>query len=101
MNMRYFWTIDKQNDGTLNKQYHPSKENIGNCVTKYHPPSTHQKSRPLYIYMPNSPIYLQSSLQPHVMQGYVNTSISNPNPGLDPSTNPRHSANPRISINMI
>ena len=89
-------TIDKQNDGMLNVQYHTGKENSGDYVTKYHPQSHHQKSYSMYISIINFLTYLQYSLQPHVMQEYV----YNLNFSLNSSSNPRPIFNPQVSINI-
>ena len=71
INMRYFWTIQKQNDKTIDISWHPGKENLGDYVTKHHPPNHHQHVRPTYLHMKNSPRFLQRSLPPHVLRGCV------------------------------
>ena len=68
MNMRYFWTVEKQRDKTIDVSWHPGKENLGNYVTKHHSGKIHKEIRPTYLHMANSPKYLQRSLPPSVLR---------------------------------
>ena len=72
--MRYFWTISKQDDITIHFSWQPGQGNIDDYSPKYHSPTNHQNLRPTYIYMPNSPRYMQHSVTPHLMQGCAKTS---------------------------
>lgn len=67
MNMRYFWTIGAQDDKTIDVSWHPGRKNLGDYVTKHHPPKHHQHVRPTYLHMHNSPKFLQRSLPPHLL----------------------------------
>ena len=67
--MRYFWTISKQKDKTVDISWQPGKENLGDYVTKHHPPTIHQHVRPLYQHMHTSPRYLQRYAAPHLLRG--------------------------------
>ena len=69
MNMRYFWSIAKQRDKTIDVSWQPGKENLGDYVTKHHPPNIHQHVRPLYQHMQTSPRYLQRYAAPHLLRG--------------------------------
>jgi len=73
MNMRYFWTISKQKDKTIDVQWHPGKENLGEYASKHHPLNIHQNVRPTYIHIHNSPRYLQRSVAPHLLRGCAET----------------------------
>ena len=42
MNMRYFWTISKQYDKTIDVSWHPGKENLADYSSKHHSPTIHQ-----------------------------------------------------------
>ena len=42
MNMRYFWTISKQDDKTIDVSWHPERENIGDYASKHHSPTIRQ-----------------------------------------------------------
>ena len=74
MNMRYFWTLQKQKDKTINVSWHPGKENLGDYVTKHHPPNIHRHVRPLYLHMSTSPRFLQRHAAPHILRGCAKTS---------------------------
>ena len=67
MNMRYFWTISKQDDKTIDVAWHPGRKNLGDYSSKHHPPAIHQNPRPTYLCMPNSPRYLQRSVTSHLL----------------------------------
>jgi hypothetical protein len=71
MNMRYFWVISKQSDGTISVTWHPGRDNLGDYVSKHHPPKHHQHVRPIYLHMKSSPRFLQRSLPPHLLRGCV------------------------------
>ena len=42
MNMRYFWTISKQDDKTIDVLWHPGRENFADYSSKHHYPTIHQ-----------------------------------------------------------
>ena len=69
MNMRYFWPISKQDDKTIDVSWHPGRENLGDYYYKHHSPTIHNKIRPRYLHMPNSPRYIQCSFTPHLLKG--------------------------------
>ena len=68
MNMRYFWTISKQDDGTVDISWHPRRENLGDYVTKHPPPKIHQNLRSTYLHMKNCSRYLQRNLPPYLLR---------------------------------
>ena len=74
MNMRYFWTISKQDDKTIDVSWHPGRGNIADYSFKHHSPTIHQNLRPEYLNIPNSPIYLHRSVTPHLLRGRAKTS---------------------------
>ena len=67
MNLRYFLTISKQYDKTIDVSWQPGRENLAEYSSKHHHPTIHHNLRPTYLHMPNSPIYLQRSATPHLM----------------------------------
>ena len=72
--MRYFWTISKQDDKTIDVSWHPGRENLADYSSKHHYPTIHQNLRPTYLHMTNSPKYLQRSVTPHLLRGCAKTS---------------------------
>ena len=72
-NMRYFWTINKQYDKTLNVSWHPGRENLADYSYKHHSPTIHQNIRPTYLHIPNSPRYLHRSVTPHPLRECAKT----------------------------
>ena len=69
--MRYFWVIDQQTNEIIDVSWYPGVKHLGDCVTKHHAPSHHQKVRGIYTYLSNSPKYLQPAVAPHLLQGCV------------------------------
>ena len=67
MNMRYFWTISKQDDKTIDVAWHTGQENLGDYSSKHHPPVIHQNIQPTYLHMQNSLRYLQHSVTSHLL----------------------------------
>ena len=55
MNMRYFWTISKQDDKTIDVSGHPGRENIADYSSKHHSPTINQNLQTTYLHMQNSP----------------------------------------------
>ena len=55
MNMRYFWTIIKQDDKTIDVSWHPWRENLADSSSKHHSPTINQNLQTTYLLMPNSP----------------------------------------------
>ena len=74
MNMRYFWTISKQDDKTIDVLWNPGRGNLADYSSKNNYPTIHHNLRPTYLHMPNSPRYLQRSVTPHLLQGCAKTS---------------------------
>ncbi len=58
MNLRYFWTIEKQKDKTIDVSWHPGTKNMADYVSKHHIPTIHTKRRPLFLHTKDSPQYL-------------------------------------------
>ena len=78
MNMRYFWSIDKQQDGNIDVSWHPGGENLGDYASKHHPPSVHRAVRPLYVHTSSSPRFLKRHPAPHQLRGCANTHTRKP-----------------------
>ena len=74
MNIRYFWTISKQDDKNIDISWHSEWENLGDYSSKHHSPTIHHNIRPTYRHIPNPSRYLQRSVTPHLMQGCAKSS---------------------------
>ena len=71
MNMRYFSTVKKQADKSIDVSWHPGPENLGDYSSKHHPASEHVKKRPILLHTETSPRYLERHPAPHVLRGCV------------------------------
>ena len=71
MNMRYFWIMCQEPQKILKVRYHPGQEILGDYQTKPHNGASHQRARPFYLHMKNSPRYLPRAMRPSVRRGCV------------------------------
>ena len=71
MEMRCFWVFDQVPQKQMCIAWHPGAENLGDCVTKQHPPKHHAEMRPICLHEKNSPRCLQRALAPSVVRGCV------------------------------
>ena len=71
MNMRYFWTRDQQNNGVIEVHWYPGTENLGDYVTKHHPPAHHRRVRKFYIYTDKTPKFLHRAIEPRLLRACV------------------------------
>ena len=71
--MRYFSTIDRQNEGDIDVTWYPGGENLGDYVSKHHSEAHCKKHRKYYVHTNESPKYLQRVLPPHLLRGCVKT----------------------------
>ena len=71
MNMRYFWTRDQFNNGIIVVHWYPGTENLGDYVTKHHPPAHHRRVRKFYIYTDKTPKFLHRAIEPRLLRGCV------------------------------
>ena len=74
MNTRYFWTISKQDEKTIDVSWHPGRENIADYSSKHYSPTIHKNIRPTYLHIPNSRRYIQRSVTPHLLRECAKTS---------------------------
>ena len=71
MEMRYFWLLDQEAQSIFKFHLHPGQENLGDFPTKNHDAATHQRVRPFYVHMRNSPRYLPRVARPSARRGCV------------------------------
>ena len=75
MNMRYFWILDQIQQGNFDVIWRPGQENLGDYPTKHHTAAHHQHVRPYYVHTDKSPRYLLRALDPHLLQGCVDSTL--------------------------
>ena len=67
MNLRYFWSIERQKDTIIDFSWHPGTKNLGEYVSKHHMPAIHTKHRPLFLQTKDSQQYLPQEIPPRVL----------------------------------
>jgi hypothetical protein len=77
--MRFWWIIDRVEDGLFRIYWAPGVENLADYFTKKHPESHHQKVRPIYLY--------EEGKSPNSMQGCFEILRSAHAPSRAASTN--------------
>ena len=77
--IRFWWIIDRVEDGLFRIYWAPGVENLADYFTKKHPESHHQKVRPIYLY--------EEGKSPNSMQGCVEILRSAHAPSRAASTN--------------
>ena len=55
MEMRNFWTCEKDAQNVYSFQWHPGMENLADYQSKHHPGAHHTTVRPYYLHEKNSP----------------------------------------------
>ena len=73
MEMRYFWTCEKDAQNVYSFQWHPGMENLANYQSKHHPGAHHTAVRPYYLHEENSPRELPHANPPSTLKGCVGT----------------------------
>ena len=68
MDMRFYWVIDRINQGQFKVYWKPGPRNLGDYPSKHHPTDHHIKMRPVYLHEPTS--------QYNTLQGCVNYTIN-------------------------
>jgi hypothetical protein len=58
MDMRFYWVRDRINQGQFHVYWAPAALNLADYFTKHHPPTHHQRMRPIYLYTKSSPRFL-------------------------------------------
>jgi hypothetical protein len=55
MEMRYFWTCEKDAQKVYSFKWHPGMENLADYQSKHHPGAHHTAVRPYYLHKKNPP----------------------------------------------
>ena len=75
MEMRYFWTREKDAQKVYSFEWHPGMENLADYQSKHHPGAHHTAVRPYYLHETNSPLELPCAIRPSTLKGCVGTII--------------------------
>jgi hypothetical protein len=73
MEMRYFWTCEKDAQNMYSFKWHPGMENLADYQSKHHPGAHHTAVRPYYLHETNSPLELPRAIKPSTLKGCVGT----------------------------
>ena len=73
MEMRYFWTCEKDAQKVYSFKWHPGMENLADYQSKHHPGAHHTAVRPYYLHEKNSPLELPRAIRPSTLKGCVGT----------------------------
>jgi hypothetical protein len=73
MEMRYFWTCEKDAQNVCSFQWHPGMENLANYQSKHHPGAHYTAVRPYYLHEKNPPWELPRANRPGTLKGCVGT----------------------------
>ena len=61
--MRFYWLIDRVNQGQFKVYWERGNKNLADYFTKHHPASHHRRVRPIYVTTDNSPSTLQGCIK--------------------------------------
>jgi hypothetical protein len=73
MEMRYFWTSEKDAQNVYLFKCYPGMENHADYQSKHHPGAHHTAVWPYYLHKKNSPLELSSAIRPSTLKGCVGT----------------------------
>ncbi len=73
MEMRYFWTCEKDAQKMYSFKWHPGMENLADYQSKHHPGAHHAAVWSYYLHEKNSPLELPRAIRPSTLKGCVGT----------------------------
>ena len=73
MEMKYFWTCEKDAQNVFLFKWHPGMENLVDYQSKHHAGGHHTVVRPYYLHKKNSPLELPRSIRPSTLKVCVGT----------------------------
>ncbi len=73
MEMRYFWTCEKDAQNVYSFQWHSGMENLADYQSKHHPGVHHTAVRPYYLHEKNPPWELPGANRPNTLNVCVGT----------------------------
>jgi len=71
MEMKYFWTCEKDAQNVFSFKWHPGMENLTDYQSKHHLGGHHTVVRPYYLHEKNSPLELPRAIRPSTLKGCV------------------------------
>jgi hypothetical protein len=71
MEMKYFWTCEKDAQKVFSFKLHPGMENLANYQSKHHPSGHHMAVRPYYLHKKKSPSELPRAIWQSTLNGCV------------------------------
>jgi hypothetical protein len=73
MEMRYFWTCEKDAQDVYSFKWYPGMENLVDYQSKHHPRAHHTPVWPYYLHKKNIPLELARAIGPSTLKGCVGT----------------------------
>ncbi len=73
MEMRYFWTCEKDAQKMYSFKWHPGMENLADYQSKHHPGAHHTSVWPYYLHKKISPLELPRAIRPSTLKRCVGT----------------------------
>ena len=73
MEMRYFWTSEKETQYVYSFKWYPGQENLVDYQSKHHPGAHHSAVCPYYLHKENSPLVLPRATRSSTLKGCVGT----------------------------
>jgi hypothetical protein len=73
MEMKYFWTCEKDAQDVYSFKWYPRMENLVDYQSKHHPGAHHTAVWPYYLHKKNSPLELPRAIRPSTLKGSVGT----------------------------
>ena len=73
IDMRYFWTCEKDAQNVYSFKWHPGMENLADYQSKHHPGAHHTAVRPYYLHETNPPLELPCAIRQSTLKGCVGT----------------------------
>jgi hypothetical protein len=69
MEMRYFWTCEKDAQDVYLCKWYPRTENLADYQSKHHPGADHTAVQPYYLHEKKSPLELPRAIRPSTLKG--------------------------------
>ena len=63
IDMRFYWLVDRVQQGQFNVCWDSGKKNLADYFTKHHPPTHHKQVRPIYVHSKDSPRSFQGCVE--------------------------------------
>ena len=73
MDMKSFWTCEKDAQKVFLFTWHPGMENLADYQSKHHPSGHHTAVRPYYLHKKKSPFELPRAIRQSILKGCLGT----------------------------